>query len=55
MLCLTSFLVSNVSFVFVCTASCNVYYNFQDYIYIAVFRILYVMEYFINLKTDCAC
>ena len=28
--------------------SCNVYYNFQDCIYIALFRILYVMGYFIS-------
>ena len=32
-------------FVFVCTASCNVYYNFQDCIYIALFCILYVIGY----------
>ena len=28
-------------------ASCNVYYNFQDCIYIALFRKLYVIGYFI--------
>ena len=28
-------------------ASCNVYYNFQDCIIIALFRILYVIGYFI--------
>ena len=38
----------NISFVFICTALCNVYYNFQDCIYIALFRILYVIEYFIS-------
>ena len=38
----------NISFVVVCTASCNVYYNFQDIIYIALFRILYVIGYFIS-------
>ena len=37
----------NISFVFVCTASCNVYYNFQDCIYIALFCMLYVIGYFI--------
>ena len=30
-----------------CKASCDVYYNFQDFIYIALFRILYVIGYFI--------
>ena len=29
-------------------ASCNVYYNFQDCIYIALFYILYVIGYFIS-------
>ena len=36
-----------ISFDFVCTASCNVYYNFQDIIYIALFRIIYAIGYFI--------
>ena len=53
--CLTSFPVQNISFLFVFTASCNVYYNFQDCIDIALFRILYVIEYLFHLKTDCAC
>ena len=48
----------NISFVFVCKASCNVYYNFQDIIYIDLFRILIIIRhrvfYFIP-KTDCAC
>ena len=44
--CLTSFPVWNI-IVFVRMASCNVYYNFQDCISIALFRILYVIEYFI--------
>ena len=29
-------------------ASCNIYYNFQDWIYTAVFRILYGKGYFIS-------
>ena len=37
-----------IRFVFVYMASCNVYYNFQDIIYIALFRILYVIGYFIS-------
>ena len=40
----------NIRFVFVCMASCNVYYNFQDIIYIALFRILYVIGYFISTQ-----
>ena len=35
-------------FVFVWMASCNVYYNFQDCIYIALIRILYVKGYFVS-------
>ena len=35
----------NISFVFVCTASCNVYYNFQDIIYIDLFRILIIIRH----------
>ena len=38
----------NISFAFACLASCNVYYNFQDIIYIDLFRILYVIGYFIS-------
>ena len=43
-----------MNFVFVCTASCNVYYNFQDCIYIALFRILYVIEDIIPSQ-NCLC
>ena len=46
--CLTSFLVLNISLGFVCKASCNVHYNWQDCIYIALFCILYVIGYFIS-------
>ena len=45
--CLTSFPVLNIIF-FVRMESCNVCYNFQDCIIIALFRILYVKGYFIS-------
>ena len=44
----------NIRFVFGCTASCNVYYNFQDIIYSFI---PYIIRHriFFHLKTDCAC
>ena len=38
----------DIRFVFVCMASCNVYFNYQDIIYIALVRVLYVIGYFIS-------
>ena len=40
--------VSGAKYKFACTASCNVYYKFQDCIYIALNGILYVIGYFIS-------
>ena len=38
----------------VCMALCNVYYNFHNCIYIAVFLILYAKGYLFLSKNDCA-
>ena len=37
-------------FLFACMTSCKVYDNFQNCIDIALFRILYIIEYFVSFK-----